>query len=358
MKKTAIFHGRIILSVLIGVFLGGLLITPGLSFAKDEIVVCTYGGAAQEAQRKTFYAPFEKETGIKVLEASPPVAAKIKAMVQSGNVEWDVVYVDLGAMITLVKENALEKIDYDLMDKKTFNNLHKTVIYPHGVGLHYWALVIAYNNKVFSKNPPRSWKDVWDAKNFPGPRSLKGSGGGVVPNLESAMMADGVPPDKVYPIDLDRAFKSYDKVKSNVVKWWTTGAMPPQMLTDNEAVIVDTYNGRIEPIQKSGAPVTIEWNQGLLLNDYWVIPKGTKNFKNAMKFIEFSLRADRQAGYANEITYGPVNSEAYKLIKPERAKLLPSYPENMKKMVVWNGDWWGENRDKVLERWNAWMLTK
>ena len=49
-------------------------------------------------------------------------------------------------------------------------------------------------------------------------------------------MAAGVPPDKVYPIDIDKAFASYDKIKGDVVKWWETGAVPAQMLTDKEVV--------------------------------------------------------------------------------------------------------------------------
>src|SRR5262249_38626942 len=56
-----------------------------------ELVVCSWGGAYQEAQRKTMFQPFEKETGIKVVEASPTDYGKLKAMVQSNNIEWDVV---------------------------------------------------------------------------------------------------------------------------------------------------------------------------------------------------------------------------------------------------------------------------
>jgi len=36
-----------------------------------QLVVCSWGGAYQEAQRKTMFQPFEKETGIKIVEASP-----------------------------------------------------------------------------------------------------------------------------------------------------------------------------------------------------------------------------------------------------------------------------------------------
>ena len=226
------------------------------------------------------------------------------------------------------------------------------------MGSHYWSAVIVYNTKVFAKNPPKSWKDVWDVKNFPGPRMLKGCGSGINPHLEAALFADGVTADKIYPIDIERAFKSYDRIKAHVVKWWTSGAVPPQMLVDNEAVVGDSFNTRVEVIKKAGAPVAIEWNQGVYSLDYWFIPRGSKKMKNALKFIEFTLRPDRQAEFVTMVPVGASNPETYKLIPPERARDLPSYPENIKRMVRWDFNWWAENRDKVIEKWNTWMLQK
>ncbi len=45
-------------------------------------------------------------------------------------------------------------------------------------------------------------------------------------------MADGVAPEKLYPLDLDRVFRSLDKIKPSIVKFWDTGAEPVQMLID------------------------------------------------------------------------------------------------------------------------------
>src|SRR4029077_14131076 len=53
---------------------------PGLARAQaKQLVVCSGGGAYQEAQRKTMFQPFEKETGIKIVEASPTDYGKLKA---------------------------------------------------------------------------------------------------------------------------------------------------------------------------------------------------------------------------------------------------------------------------------------
>ena len=64
-----------------------------------------------------------------------------------------------------------------------------------------------------------------------------GTSAGGFPEMEFALMAAGVPPDKVYPIDIDKALASYDKIKKDVVKWWDTGAVPIQLLTDREVAM-------------------------------------------------------------------------------------------------------------------------
>ena len=80
-------------------------------------------------------------------------------------------------------------------------------------------------------------------------------------------MAAGVPADKIYPIDIDKAFASYDKIKKDVVKWWDTGAVPIQLLTDREVVMTSVWNGRMAALQAAGVPAAISWPQGLLKRD-------------------------------------------------------------------------------------------
>src|SRR5215469_1710827 len=81
----------------IGVAGGGLVAATAGPFvmrhahaAGKEVVVCSWGGTYQKALRKAYFDPFEKETGIKVIDASAPEVAKVKAQVDSRNPEWDV----------------------------------------------------------------------------------------------------------------------------------------------------------------------------------------------------------------------------------------------------------------------------
>jgi hypothetical protein len=71
-----------------------------------------------------------------------------------------------------------------------------------------FAQIYAYRTDVFKGAKPNSWADFWDATKFPGARTMPAGSGGLAPDLEAATLAMGVPLDKVYPIDIDKAYAS------------------------------------------------------------------------------------------------------------------------------------------------------
>ena len=329
----------------------GLIIFSSLSEAQPKLVVVSWGGDLQNAQKKAYYEAFEKETGIRVIEDSTAGFGKLKAMVESKNVEWDVV--DLGERHIIVggREGLLEPIDYNIVDK--------TLLFPQatrefGVAGFYYTHGISYSTRTFGGgNHPKTWTEFWDIKKFPGPRSLRDN---PKDNLEFGLMADGVPPDKLYPLDVDRAFRSLDKIKPHVAKWWSSGNQPAQLLTDGEVLAAGAWHGRVLTVKNQGARVDIEFGQSMLLSDWWGVPKGCKNRDLAMKFIQFTCQAKYQAAFANLIAYSPANPKAFDIISRERAAILPTSPENIKKVVPGNEDWWGTNFSVMEEKWKAWIL--
>ena len=77
-----------------------------------EVVVVTWGGIGTEMQRKAWFEPFEKLCGIKVVEAVGPDPAKVRAMVDTNTVQWDVCQIGRGTMLEFLKQgDYLEEID-------------------------------------------------------------------------------------------------------------------------------------------------------------------------------------------------------------------------------------------------------
>lgn len=327
------------------------ILTTLTASAQGPLVVTSWGGAYQDGQRKAHFEGFTKATGIKIVEASPTDYGKLKAMVMSQNVEWDVVDVDLDFVIRAGRQGLLEKLDYAKMGLDTRDFLPGTV-HDHGIGNMFYSTILAWNTKkITAGTAPTGWKDFWDVKKFPGPRSLYKSPLGT---LEAALLADGVPIDKLYPLDVDRAFRSLDRIKPYVTVWWDTGAKAAQLVTDGEVVMTSSWNGRIQEVIRQGAPVGFTWNGGALGGDAWVIPKGAKNRDLAMKFIAFAQTAKQQAELTKYYPVGPTNTKAFAFVDPKVD--LPTTPKNRSVQLIVDVTWWVDNFDKVNERFTAWLL--
>jgi putative spermidine/putrescine transport system substrate-binding protein len=63
-----------------------------------------------------------------------------------------------------------------------------------------------------------------------------------------------------------------------------------------------------------------------------------------------------QACYANAVGYPGLSKKVFGLLDEKVAPNLPTYPENYRKQVVMNYQWWLDNREKVVELWNTWIL--
>lgn len=318
-----------------------------------EVVVASWGGTFQDAQREAYFKPFEELSGIKVVEAEGPSIAQVQAMVDSGNIEWDVVEVGRGDVINLERKGDYwEEIDYSLFDTEHIPEERR---YKYSVDMLPYAQVIGYRTDEFPEGPA-DWAGFWDTETFPGPRTMISGSGGLWPYLEAALMADGVAKEDLYPIDIDKAFDSLDNIRDSVVRWWDAGAIPAQMLTDKEAVLAVIWNGRMQALLDAGVPVAPVWNQGGLFTDVWAIPKGAPNAENAQKFSAFITMALPQARLSKLIPYGSVNTDSAQYMTEEELNSFISGPAISAQMFTVDTQWWADNLDEVLERWNEWIL--
>ncbi len=332
---------------------GALALPAAVRAQARQIVVSDPGGPYTVAYRKAFYDPFEKATGIKVVSVareSQPLAQFI-AMTQTRNYIWDVTTLTLSGEIPLLQQRGLlEPIGMKAAD---FPGVMPEAVTPNWLGVDVYATTIAYRTDKFGTNGPQTWADFWDVKKFPGRRSLRRN---PVDTLEQALMADGVAPDKLYPMDLDRAFRSLDRIKPHIATWWTSGAQSMQLIQSGEVDMISCWNGRSQAAVDGGAPVAIVWNQGLYSIEGWGIPKGTPRAEMAKTFVRFCADAKLQAAFTDDLAYGPTNLKAYDFIQPKRASVLPTAAPNIKNMVLPSPDWWHQNREKVTERFNAWVI--
>ena len=152
--------------------------------------------------------------GITVKEETYTGIADLRLKVKAGAVTWDVVASGSGSAARAGAEGMLEKLDYKVIDVSSFL---PGLAGEYCVGGDVFSTVLAWNTKTYGDKGPQSWADFWDVKKFPGKRSYRK---GVAGALEPALMADGVPPDKVYecfaPGGIERAIKKIKELKPHI----------------------------------------------------------------------------------------------------------------------------------------------
>lgn len=272
---------------------------------------------------------------------------KLKAMVDSGNVDWDVVDVEGDFAVAAAKQGLLDPIDFNVVKKADLDPRFTANDY---VGSFYYSFVLGYNKDALGGKEPKTWADLFDTKKFPGKRTFyKWSAPGV---LEIALLADGVAPDKLYPLDLDRAFKKLDTIKSDIV-WWSGGAQSQQLLASGEAPLGAFWNGRVFAVQKDVPGVGLSWDQNLTAADVLVVPKDAKHKAEAMKFLAEATSAKDQAQFATLANYAPINTASAKLMPAGDAAKLPD--RHSESQINLDMNYWAAHRDEIGKRWYDWQ---
>ncbi|MFC1572892.1 extracellular solute-binding protein [Candidatus Eisenbacteria bacterium] len=349
-------RSSVLLVSVVGVFLLSSLGCGSERETPEEIVVLSYGGEFATAQRAAFFDPFQVKTGIRIVDASyGGEYGRLKAAVESGNVPWDVVDVEASALLRGIRDELFLPIDYSIVDS---TDLVPEVVTRFGVGTDIYSVSMGYNTNAFppGADAPGNWQDFWNTERFPGPRCMKKD-----PRftLEIALLADGVPLDEVYAggtLDVDRAFRSLDRIKDDIAVWWTSGQQPIQLLADGEVVMAAAFGARLFNAQfRDERPVAMNWAGGVLDVEYWTVLRGSKNVQAALQFIDFASQAEQQAELPRHLPLGPVNKRAFEHIPEELARRLNTHPINLERQVFLDADYWADHESDILERFNQWL---
>lgn len=338
---------RITLSALL---MSSAALVAGPVNAAEQITFVSQGGAYQEAQTKAILDPVAEKLGITVNQDSSPDAwPVIKTQTETGKPVWDVIDTPTKDCIRGGEQGMIEKLDFSkLPNVESMPAEYKS---PYSVAYEFYSSVLAYNKEKFGDNPPKTWADFWDVKKFPGTRALRNH---PLATLEAALLADGVPADKLYPLDVDRAFKKLEEIKPYIAVWWTSGAQSAQLLADGEVDMEMAWNGRVSAVVKEGMPIGYTFNEGFLQYTSLCILKGAPNLETGVKFINAALDPEIQANFPAYIDYGPANPAAYKTgkISPERAAEMPSSPDNASRQVLVSDEWWSSPAgEEAQKRW-------
>ncbi|MCW5750796.1 MAG: ABC transporter substrate-binding protein [Alphaproteobacteria bacterium] len=315
------------------------------------VYVNTWGGSWTAAEEAAYFKPFTAKTGIRVRTVAPVSFAKLKAQVQSGQYEWDVSGLGIVEFSQAMHEGLLEPIDHSIIDRTQYPPQN---INQFGVASVVLSTVLVYRKDKFPNGGPQSWADFWDVKKFPGNRCLYDRS---FTTLAFALLADGVPADKLYPLDLDRAFKKLNEIKPHIKVWWTQGAQSQQLIQDGEVDMIAMWNARAQELIDRGAPLEIVWNGAENYTSFRFVAKGTPRAKLAWEYLKFASQPQQEAAFCSILPYGPANPKAFDYISPEVAAKMPSRPDRVKVAYQPDAEWLAPRLGQIRERFAQWLAS-
>jgi len=287
----------------LGVLPTALRFTPAHA-ASDELVIVNWGGDAVPAFQEIWADP----------------------------------WVELG------RQGLLEEVDWAVVDPGKLRDAHRT---DWGVGSYLYSFALTWDRDRLGRRP-ETWADFWNVADFPGTRTLRNNIEGM---LEAALMADGVAPGDVYPIDVERALEKVREIKEHTI-FWTSGSQSQELFRNGEVVIGNLWHTRARLLrQETDGRVQFHFNQGVLFAGAWVVPKGNPGGAKVWDFIAATQDPASQVALFERLGNGPINPEASAMVPEELRVDDPGSPENFARQVVADSFWYADNYADTLNRY-------
>jgi mannopine transport system substrate-binding protein len=324
---------------------------------ESTVVIRTSGGAFETALKKNFFEPFTKASGVRVIPiaaSDSEMQARMAAMSAAGRVEWDIVSPQYDELPNLARY-LVDLADCGVLPAVAAEGVAGTCG-RYGILYVIGAQVLAYNTTAFPQGKgPQSWGDFWDVQKFPGRRGLSNSGGPWA-TLVSALIADGVEPTKLFPLDLDRAFRKLDEIKPHIAVWWRTGDQSQQILRSGEVQMALMWSGRAFASKRQGVPLAWNYDKTFANFGAWAMLKDAPHPKAARAFLDFYMKnPEAHAAFSREMGYSTPSKAGQALLTADEKIDLVSSPQQLAGIIQMDPAWIEANRASGLERWNRWI---
>jgi len=333
------------------------------SSAQEPLTVISWGGAFSDAQKKHMLEPFARDNGTRIMfDTYTGGIAEIKAQVESGKTQWDVIDVDTFTLERACSEGLLEPLNHNELPKGADGTAAADDFLPNtltecGIATWLYSLVIGYNTNTIGAVRPSSIADIFDTAKISGKRGFQRKAIGL---LEWALLAEGVEREQVYQelsteAGQQRAFNKLSSIKNDIV-WYDAYSQAPQLLNDGSAVLVQIPHGRIyNAVRNQNSPFAIIWDGHVYDYDVWAIVKGTSNLELAKRFLSYSTESLPLAGSA-DLAYSPSRRSSLALMDMDDL-LRDSLPTSHLELGIQsNPAFWADYGQILDEKFADWLL--
>jgi mannopine transport system substrate-binding protein len=334
------------------------LVVPSVARAQGTVVVVTTGGVYEQAMKDAWFEPFTKATGVTVTTVTATDAearTRAQAMASAGNPTWDIIInADVFAGSPQNRAFSVDMTEF-CQQFSSRKDLIEKACNPSGVQIALGATLLAFDPRKYQDKKPSTWADLWDVQSFPGPRAL--------PSLSdpwrvyaAALMADGVPADKLFPLDIERAIKKLDQIKPHVQLWWKSGDQIQQGFRNGEYTIGMIWGTRANALKDEGRPIEVSFDGAFMVADTMQVLRGSPNPAGALELLKYYLNnPSAQARFTERFSITPPSLDAIPLMSESARTKIPTSPTIFRKLVQHDTKWINANQARMLDIWNDWI---
>jgi putative spermidine/putrescine transport system substrate-binding protein len=312
-----------------------------------EIVWSDFGGPTNEARQEIYFTPFAEDTGVEVVSVVVNDAMQ-QEMVSGGPGDYDATHVGLD-LVYAHMDNVIQ-VPQEYQDKALPEDIR-----AYAFGTFFVGHAQGYLTSTFPNGGPKTWADFWDVQTYPGKRAWPGSPGSYDSSCEIALLADGVAPDGLYPLDFERCSAKLDELRPNMV-FYTSYPEIQQLLVSGTAAIAMGPSGQFAALRNAGQDVTVSWEQAVVAPNVIAIPKQAPNPENILALTDYFHDPQRQAEFAARTNYGPGNPEAYEYIPEDVQDNLVNAPSHTT-VVYQDSKARAEATEELLNWYTTWLAA-
>ena len=173
-----------------------------------------------------------------------------------------------------------------------------------------------------------------------------------------ALLADGVPMRRLYPLDFDRAFRKLDQIKPHIKVWWREGNQSQQLIRDGEVDMMSIWNARGTELKATGCAGRGRVERRGAQREHLVCAQGCARPQARLGVHRISPRkpSPRPSSTPGSITARPIPAPTT-LIPQEIAVQLPTYRDNVAVSVKEDDVWEADRIARSEERFTQWLAS-
>ena len=320
-------------------------------FDGETIRVQFWGGSDGLVIRKYIVEPFEQATGAHVVVEEGNTSASIaKVRAQKDDPQLDVIFLDDIGVLTLEREDVLEKLDLSKLPHADQIPELYHVGDGTGIGIFNYITTILYNPE--KVEAPTSWNDLWNEEfrdQILSPK-ITDTQGLLFTVMAARLNGGGID-------DIEAAWPKLEEFRPNVYAFIENRALDAEALKSGEAVMAVDIPYYFKPYIERDYPIamTTDLEEGYFsITGTAAIVKGSEGNRDvAYAFIDRALTPVAQAGLGNELWYGPTNPNTE--LSPEVEKYMVHTQEQFKNAIQVDRLKLLDMRQDIINKWNEIM---